>query len=88
MLAELGKSESGLEKINTALSRETKGFLENFWETHLKFLSALTLCAGQKKQTFEKDLNKNILKIKKLKWYKEDEIKREKKIELLNYLQV
>jgi len=72
MLAELGKSEAGVEKINTALSRITK---------------ALTLCAGQKKQTFEKDLNKNILKIKKLRWYKEDEIKREKKIELLNYLQ-
>jgi len=26
MLAELGKAEPGLEKINTALSRITKGF--------------------------------------------------------------
>jgi len=71
MLAELGKSEPGLEKINTALNRMIK---------------ALTLCAGQGKQNFERDLNKNILRIKKLKWYKEEEIKREKKVQLLEYL--
>jgi len=71
MLAELGKNEVGIEKINTALNRMTK---------------ALTLCAGQGKQNFERDLNKNILRIKKLKWYKEEEMKKEKKIELLDYI--
>ena len=55
-----------------------------------KFLKsiALTLCAGQGKQDFEQDLNKNIFKVKKLRWYKKQEIMRAKRIEAVEYLKV
>ena len=39
ILAEMAKTDSGIDKLNTALIRMTK---------------ALTLCAGQEKQDFEK----------------------------------
>jgi len=64
MLAEMGKNEPGTEKLDHSLNRMIK---------------ALTLCAGQGKQDFERDLNKNILRVKKLSWYKKQEIFKTKK---------
>jgi STIP1 family protein 1 len=71
ILAELGKLEPGYEKINLALNRMTK---------------ALTLCAGQNKLDFENDLNRNILRVKKLKWYKHQQTEKQHKLEILNDL--
>lgn len=47
---------------------------------------ALTLCSGQNKREFEKDLQKNILKAKKLRWYKEQQFKREEKIDFIKFV--
>ena len=52
------------------------------------FKIALTLCAGQGKQDFEQDLRNNISKLKKLRWYKKQEIIRAKRIEAVEYIKV
>ncbi|KAL4466672.1 hypothetical protein ABPG72_016789 [Tetrahymena utriculariae] len=62
-LAQIGKSEKGIKNINKAIQDMTK---------------ALTLCAGQNKQVFEKDLSKYILRAKKLLYFKNIEIEQEK----------
>ncbi|KAL4427065.1 hypothetical protein ABPG74_021172 [Tetrahymena malaccensis] len=61
-LAQIGKNEKGIKNINKAIQDMTK---------------ALTLCAGQNKQVFEKDLNKYILRAKKLLYFKNIEIEQE-----------
>jgi len=71
ILAEMGKVEPGFDKLNKALSRMTK---------------ALTLCAGQGKQEFEKDVEKNISRVKKVIWLKNEDLKKQKKIEALSYM--
>lgn len=71
ILAEMGKVEPGFDKLNKALSRMTK---------------ALTLCAGQGKQEFEKDVGKNISRVKKVIWLKNEDLKKQKKIEALSYM--
>ena len=72
-LAEMAKTDSGIEKLNTALVRMTK---------------ALTLCAGQQKQDFEKDIYVNMLRVRKLMWYKKQEHSNEQKFEILHILKV
>ena len=48
----------------------------------------MTLCAGQGKQEFEKDVEKNIARVKKVIWLKNEDLKKQKKIEALNYMKV
>jgi len=70
-IAEMAKIEPGIDKLNLALNRMTK---------------ALTLCAGQGKQDFEKDLYRNMLRVRKLMWYKKNEEVRIHKLEMLEIL--
>lgn len=72
-LAELGKQEEGVEKFQLAIKRMTR---------------ALSLCSGQGLQIFERDLEKNILRVKKVMWLKQVEMMRAKKLEVYNYLMV
>ncbi|EAR83214.3 U-box protein (macronuclear) [Tetrahymena thermophila SB210] len=71
ILAQMGKSEKGIKQINKAIQDMTK---------------ALTLCAGQNKQVFEKDLNKYILRAKKLLYFKNIEIEQENIKKEIDYL--
>lgn len=73
MLAELGKLEEGNEKLQLAIKRMTK---------------ALSLCASQGLQVFEREIGMNILKAKKVMWLKELEKKQEKMQELYKKLAV
>jgi len=70
-LAEMSKAEPGIDKLTLALTRMTK---------------ALTLCAGQEKQDFEKDVYRNMLKTRKLMWYKKRESIIALKVEMLGVL--
>ena len=72
-LAEMAKTDSEMDKLNTALVRMTK---------------ALTLCAGQQKQDFEKDIYINMLRVRKLMWYKKQEHSKAQKVEILQILKV
>jgi STIP1 family protein 1 len=71
MLAEMQKYEPGIDKLTLALNRMTK---------------ALTLCSGQGKREFEKDVYRNMLKVRKLMWYKKYEESKAVKIEMLKTL--
>lgn len=53
-----------------------------------KSIIALTLCAGQKKKNYESELNKYILRGKKVLWYKKQIILNDRKREILSYLKV
>jgi len=46
------------------------------------------LCAGQKKKHYEKELNKYILRAKKVLWYRKQIILNDKKREILTYIKV
>eukprot|EP01017_Pseudomicrothorax_dubius_P021433 TRINITY_DN230_c0_g1_i4.p1 TRINITY_DN230_c0_g1~~TRINITY_DN230_c0_g1_i4.p1 ORF type:complete len:283 (-),score=63.78 TRINITY_DN230_c0_g1_i4:141-989(-) len=67
-LAEKGKLEPGIERLETA---------------HARLMKSLTLCAGQKKQEYEKELQRNILRLRKLIWFKKDEALRKRKLDML-----
>jgi len=67
----MSKAEPGIDKLTLALTRMTK---------------ALTLCAGQEKQDFEKDVYRNMLKTRKLMWYKKRESVIALKVEMLGVL--
>ncbi|KAL4466064.1 hypothetical protein ABPG74_004301 [Tetrahymena malaccensis] len=74
VLCEMGKYEEGIHKIENGIKRLTKG---------------LTLCstqAGGKKKVFEKEISVYIFRAKKLKWYKQYQEQKQKKIRLIeNY---
>jgi len=46
------------------------------------------LCAGQGKQEFEKDVKKNISRVKKVIFLKKESISKHKKAEALKYIKV
>ena len=87
-LVELGKNQKGTENIETAISKMTKGYQNLIKIVKVVFLIALTLCAGQKKKHYEKELNKYILRAKKVLWYKKQIILNDKKREILTYIKV
>ena len=72
-LAELGKQEEGNDKLQLALKKLTK---------------ALSLSSKPALQTFEKEIKKNILRVKKVLSLKEQEAERASQIETYKYLTV
>jgi len=48
----------------------------------------LSLCAGQGKQDFEKDVQKNISRVKKVIFLKKESLNKQRKVETLRYLKV
>lgn len=73
LLAEVGKNDENTKRIESAVTRMTK---------------ALTLCAGQKKQEYEEELNIYIYRAKKLLWYKQFEIIRNARINAIKEYKV
>ncbi|EGR27767.1 u-box domain protein [Ichthyophthirius multifiliis] len=67
-LCEIGKNEKSNQKILNGIKRLTRAF---------------TLCSGNKKQQYEKDISIYIYRAKKLLWYKQYEDLKQKKMELL-----
>ena len=68
-LIELGKQEHSTSKIEKGILRLRK---------------ALSLCAKQGQKQFEKEIETQINKANKIKWYKENEIGNIDKVELMS----
>jgi len=72
-LAELGKEEEENDKLHLAIKKLTK---------------ALSLCSSPEFRSFEKDIKKNILRVKKVLSLKEFEAMKINQMETYKYLMV
>lgn len=69
---------------NLSVLKNDKGMVE---KAISKMTKALTLCAGQQKKYYEKNLYLHIYKAKKLQWYMREKEDEDKKVEIIQYLQ-
>ena len=86
----MGKTESGIEKIQKAINRLEKGnVMFGLMNSELINLNkALQLATNQKNEVFQTEIRNNLFRARKLLWYKKKAITKQAKFESLNSIRV